>query len=160
MRKRLITEVAKNEASEELGWMDLERIAEAEISSEDPQYPFEGAMQAAAKPAGRGWRAMEPGAQTLRLLFDVPLSIKRIHLSFAETQCARTQEYVLRWSADGGGVYRDIVRQQWNFNPDGAGAEIEDHQVNLDDVTALELHIVPDIGGGGAMATLERWRIA
>ena len=70
------------------------------------------------------------------------------------------QEYVLRWSADKGKTYREFVRQQWNFNPQGASAEIEEHQVELSGVTVLELVITPEIGGGDAVASLARLRIA
>lgn len=40
-------------------------------------------------------------------------------MNFVEAADARTQEYVLRWSADGGQSSNDIVRQQWNFSPPG-----------------------------------------
>jgi nuclear transport factor 2 (NTF2) superfamily protein len=66
----------------------------------------------------------------------------------------------LRWSADGGQSYREIVRQQWNFNPQGAMFEKEDHLVDLPAVTSLELNIVPDVSGGNAIASLARLRVA
>ena len=42
--------------------------------------------------------------------------LKRIALVFEENDTRRTQEFVLRWSADGGQSFREIVRQQWNFS--------------------------------------------
>jgi hypothetical protein len=66
----------------------------------------------------------------------------------------------LRWSADGGQSFRDIVRQSWNFSPHGATGETEDHHVELPAVTVLELSIIPDISGGPAVASLEQWRLA
>jgi hypothetical protein len=42
----------------------------------------------------------------------------------------------------------EIVRQQWNFSPGGSTTEFEDHMVNLDHVSALELAIRPDNGRG------------
>ena len=36
---------------------------------------------------------------------------------FQEDEQERTQEFVLRWSPDGGQSYREIVRQQYNFSP-------------------------------------------
>jgi hypothetical protein len=106
-----------------------------------------------------GWRAAQPGEQTIRLRFDEPLTIKQIRLVFHEDEQKRTQEFVLRWSPDGGQSYREIVRQQYNFSPPGA-REIEDYDVNLDGVTALELRIVPDISGGRAQASLAQLRVA
>lgn len=41
-----------------------------------------------------------------------------------------------------------MVRQQYNFNPLAAGAEVEDYDVDLDGVTAPELRIVLDISPG------------
>jgi hypothetical protein len=79
---------------------------------------------------------------------------------FHEDEQERTQEFVLRWSADGGQSYREILRQQDNFSPPAATHEVEDYDVDLDGVTALELKIVPDISGGGARASLAQLRIA
>jgi hypothetical protein len=72
----------------------------------------------------------------------------------------RTQEFTIRWSDAGGGDWREVVRQQWNFNPAGSTCEIEDYQVNLDRISALELSIKADMARGEARATLAEWRIA
>jgi len=61
-------------------------------------------------------RAAEPGAQTIRLLFDEPQELRRISLVFEEDEMMRTQEFVMRWSSDPGGPFREIARQQWNFS--------------------------------------------
>lgn len=107
-----------------------------------------------------GWRAAEPGRQTVRLLFDRPRRIKRVHLNFQEPNAARTQQFVLRWSSNGGRSYREIIRQQYNYSPPGTTAEREDYSVDLDVVTNLELAIIPDISGGLAHASLTQLRIA
>lgn len=52
------------------------------------------------------------------------------------------------------------ARQQVTFSPPGTTEEIEDYCVNLDGVTALELRVVPTIGGGGAVASVERMQVA
>jgi hypothetical protein len=36
-------------------------------------------------------------------------------------------------------------------------SEVEDYAVDLDAVTALELHIIPDISGGAVPASLAGW---
>ncbi|MEJ2366184.1 MAG: carbohydrate-binding protein, partial [Deltaproteobacteria bacterium] len=108
---------------------------------------------------GSGWRASQPGEQTFRLLFDKPLRLKLIRLVFQEDEQERTQEFVLRWSPDGGQSYREIVRQQYNFSPPQAAREIEEYDVDLDGVTALELRIVPEISGGSARASLAQLRL-
>ena len=128
-----------------------------EITSEDPAHPIESALL----PGGTsGWRAAGPGEQTIRLRFTHPQAVHRIWLEFVEPDVERTQEFVLRWSPDGGHTVHEVVRQQWNFSPHGATGQTEDLRVDLPDVTVLELSIVPDIGGGTAHASLARLRLA
>jgi hypothetical protein len=79
---------------------------------------------------------------------------------FQEDEQERTQEFVLRWSPDGGQSYREILRQQFNFSPPGATREVEDYTIDLDGVTALEVKIVPDINRGSARASLAELRVA
>jgi hypothetical protein len=157
MRKRIIGYGPGEVKAEEHDWLDLERLAQVEITSEDADYPIESAL---IPGAGSGWRAAQPGEQTIRLRFDEPLRIKRIRLVFHESEQERTQEFVLRWSPDGGQSYREIVRQQYNFSPPGAARQVEDYDIHLDGVTALELRIVPDISGGRARASLAQLRVA
>lgn len=157
MRKRITDPVQRNTAADDQEWLDLDRLAEVEVTSEDAAHPIESALL-----PGRssGWRAGRPGEQTIRILFLHPQRLRRIALSFEESSCERTQEYVLRWSPDGGKTFRDIVRQQWNFSQHGATSEIEDHRVDLQAVTALELSIIPDKSGGNALASLDHMRVA
>jgi hypothetical protein len=138
-------------------WLNLEELAQIEVTSEDPNNPVEGALVIGDD---RGWRAGQAGPQTIRILFDRPVPVRRMLLSFIEPEVTRTQEFVIRWSADGGRSLRDVVRQQWNFTPTGSAREAEDYRVDLSDVTVLELTIVPDVSGGAARASLAQWRIA
>jgi hypothetical protein len=158
MRKRIIAPVQHQAASPSgQEWMNLEELAEVEITSEDAAHPIESALLPGRGP---GWRAAAPGKQTIRILFSRPQQLRRIWLNFIESANERTQEYVLRWSPDGGQSFREIVRQQWNFNPQDATRETEDHHVELSGVTVLELGIIPDIRGGGAIASLAELRLA
>jgi hypothetical protein len=157
MRKRIIGHGPREVAAAEPGWIDLERLAQVEITSEDVDYPIEAAL---IPGTGLGWQAAQAGEQTIRLRFDEPLRLKRIHLAFQEDEHERTQEFFLRWSPDGGQSYRDLVRQQYNFSPPGVAREVEDYDVDLDGVTALELRIVPDISGGSTRASLAQLRLA
>jgi hypothetical protein len=81
-------------------------------------------------------------------------------LQFHEEERERTQEFVLRWSAEGGQSYREIVRQQYHFSPPDTTDELEDYAVELEGVKALELRIVPDISGGESRASLAQLRLA
>jgi hypothetical protein len=126
-------------------------------TSEDAAHPIESALIPRARDS---WRAAQPGEQTLRLLFDEPLRLRRIYLVFCEDELERTQEFVLRWSPDEGRTYLEILRQQYNFSPPGTTREVEDYAVSLEGVTALELKVVPDVSGGEARASLARLGLA
>jgi hypothetical protein len=105
-------------------------------------------------------RAAESGVQTTRLIFDHPQSLRRISLVFVETEIARMQEFVLRWSANHGNYFREIVRQQWNFSRPDATRETEDYAVELSNVTQLDLTIEPDKENRTARASLLSLRLA
>ena len=156
MRKKIINPVQQQKQSPEHNWLDLEILAQVEVSSEADTHPIESALLPGK---GSGWRAANPGQQIIRLLFDQPQKLQLIQLSFEETTIERTQEYVLRWSDDGKS-YHEILRQQWNFSPRGVTREEEEHQLMLTGVTVLELSINPDISGNNTMASLEQLRLA
>jgi hypothetical protein len=156
MRKQIIDDLGKADV-DIAGALDLQRLARTELTSEDANFPIEAALTI---PSGSGWRAARGGEQIIRLLFDEPQTVRRIHISFCEDQYPRTQEFVLRWSADNGLSYSDIVRQQYTFSPPGTTREAETYNVNLLHVTALELAIIPDRSGGDARASLAQLRIA
>jgi hypothetical protein len=157
MRKRLITPIPQDAPPREEGWLDLEHAAVVEVTSEEKDYPVESALVSGEM---QGWRAADPGSQTIRLIFDQPQRVRRISLVFEENEIKRTQEFVLRSSPDGGRSFREIVRQQWNFSPPNTTREVEEYQVDLSDVTALELVIVPNKSGGAARASLKKLRLS
>ena len=157
MRKRIITQGTKGVIPPDQNWLDLENLAEAEVTSEDASHPIESALKLSG---GSGWRASESGQQTVRLLFDKPLRVRRIRLVFQQDGQDRTHEFVLRWSSDVGQSYREIVRQQYNFSSPHNTLEIEEYAVDLDGLTALELSIVPDISGGLARASVAQLCLA
>lgn len=157
MRKRVIGQESASADQGAGGWLDLEPIAQVEISSEEPGHPIEAALRAGPGP---GWRAAAPGPQTVRLIFDRPQLIRRIRLVFREDAQQRTQEFALRWSPDEGRTYRDVLRQQYTFSPPGTAEQAEDYRVELSGVTALALEIVPDVGGGPARASLAALQLA
>jgi hypothetical protein len=156
MRKQVIG-IPQIAAAWDRGWLDLNKAASVEVSSEDENYPIESALLGDEK---AGWRAAEPGTQTIRLIFDSPQNIRRIFLAFEDSEAFRTQEFVLRWSSHVGQPFREILRQQWNFSSPGGVREIEDYAVDLSNVGVLELIITPDKSGGEARASLVKMRIA
>jgi hypothetical protein len=157
MRKSIIPRGERDEPTPADEWVDLDRAARVEVTSEDPDHPVESAL---IPGRGAGWRAAGPGPQTVRLRFDEPRLVRRVWLHFAEPAAARTQEFVLRWATADGRPAREVARQQWTFSPGGSTRETEDYRVDLRDVTVLELTITPDISGGDARASLAELRVA
>ena len=157
MRKRLITTIPPIAPALDEGWLNLNREAVVEVTSEEKDYPVESALIAGEM---RGWRAADSGTQTIRLIFDQPQRLKRILLVFEESEAERTQEFVLRWSGDGGRSFREVVRQQWNFSPPQTIREVEEYRVDLSGVNVIELVIVPDISQGAARAALKSLRLS
>ncbi|HYZ71858.1 MAG TPA: hypothetical protein VE641_02190 [Chthoniobacterales bacterium] len=143
-------------ASNTTPWLDLPTIARVEVTSEDPQYPIELAFDESDE---RGWRAAEPGEQTIRLYFDEPQRVRRIRLQFIELEAERTQQFTLQWSKDKTDELRPLFQQQWNFSPSGSTNEVEDYEVDLDGVCMLQLVIDPDIARGQMVASLASWRL-
>ena len=157
MRKRILNHPHQDILPIDNGWLDLQHLSLVELTSEDARYPIEAALTPGY---GSGWRAAQSGEQVIRFLFEEVQNIKRIQLLFHEDKSTRTQEFVLKWSSDGGQSYRDIVRQQYNFSPPDVTHELEDYTVDLVGLTVLELKIIPDISGGDAPASVAQFRIA
>ncbi|HMG02935.1 MAG TPA: hypothetical protein VK596_07360 [Edaphobacter sp.] len=165
MRKVPITQNEEQLPEKSDSWLDLEKVAIVEISSEDPAFPIEHALGGSSETGetgATGWRAATPGPQRIRLLFDHPQTIRRIQLHFVDPVSERSQEFSI--VAFAGGELRDVARQQWNFSPQGTTEEREDYKVELNGVTALELRIDPDRSHDPKQsqhfASLERLRLA
>lgn len=159
MRKILIKQPTDNDPFPELNFLDLEALAQIEFTSESPKHPVESALLLTAS-SNNGWQAATAGEQTLRVIFDTPRTIEHIVLIVDEQQQSRTQQFVLRWLMDKDSAYREIVRQQYHFSPPNTTREIEHYTVNLNQLKALELTIIPDISGGEVYATLKQLRLA
>ena len=156
MRKSIVYRNVDHTVSSSDQWLDLEEIATAEISSEDPLCPFENALYGTER---SGWRASTPGPQTIRLTLDEPRSIRRIRLEFREDGPERVQEFAL-YATTTNQARKEVLRQQWTFSPHGSTEEIEDYHVELSAVTQLEVKIIPDTRGGFAHATLTKLQLA
>lgn len=121
-------------------WIDLEELAEVEVSSEDDLFPIEHAL---AQRVTTGWRASMAGPQVIRLIFDEPLQVRRIQVHVVERAAERSQEFAVYAGANRAEM-REVVRQQFTFSPGGSTEEIEDYAVSLDGVRIMELRIDPD----------------
>lgn len=157
MQKSVISTVKDSKTQVEGEWLDLEHLARVEVTSENADFPVESVF---APGPGPGWRAAGSGRQTIRLIFGEPHSIRRIRLEFSEAEATRLQEFTLRWAVTQESTLKEIVRQQWNFSPQGSTSEIEDYRVDLAGASVLELTLNPDLSSGTAVASLQKWQIA
>ena len=112
MRKHLFTPTPLGIRPDDAGWLDLDRAATVEVTSEEKDYGIDAALVSGET---QGWRAAESGTQTIRLIFDEPQRLTRISLVFEETDTERTQEFILRWSPDGGHSFQRIGKTKFHF---------------------------------------------
>ena len=96
MRKTGLSPIGNNSVARGHDWLDLEQAARVEVSSEAEGYPVEGAL---LKDVRGGWRASEPGTQTIRVFFDYPQTIRVIRLVFKEKDLAHQN----LWAGSGSG---------------------------------------------------------
>ena len=71
MRKRVIGAAPTDvDTTPEPQWLDVEKLAQVEVTSEDSEHPVDALV-----PGGEsGWRAAQPGEQTIRLIFSTACS--------------------------------------------------------------------------------------
>lgn len=151
MRKSIVSVSEAGATSGPIGkWFDLETIASAQLSSENPAHPLEDALQ-----GGRnaGWQAAQPGPQRIVLRFDTPQHIRGVRLEFREQQIERSQEFAM-YVTSTSAARKEVFRQQWTFSPGGSTREVEDLAFDLPAVVVLELSIDPGRHNKQAIATL------
>ena len=136
-------------------WLDLEELATAELSSEDPEHVFEQALRSDTVD---GWRAATPGPQLIRLRFNRPQAVRRIHLQFQEERVERSQEIAI-FATSTGSQRRELVRQQWVFSPNEATTETEEYFFDLQDVLVVDLEIDPGRHDKSVFASLKSIQI-
>lgn len=149
MRKRILNDSPPAAPASQVvvGGLDVAALATALISSEAPSHPVENMFD--GRPDTR-WMAADSGEQTLILAFDAAQPLHRVALLIEETSAHRTQELDLAVSGDGGASWRELVRQEFNFSPDGATTQREEWQLPPGVLaTHLRLRIRPDKSGGG-----------
>ncbi len=103
MQKSVISTVKDAKTQVPGEWLNLEDLARVEVTSEDADFPVESAFEGGT---GSGWRAAGAGRQIIRLIFNEPTPIHRIHLEFSETEVTRLQEFTLRWAVTEDGTFK------------------------------------------------------
>ena len=153
LRKQVIPKRSDESASFE-GEIPIADVATVQVTSEQADHPIDNVFDRSRGPGGSRWVADGPGEQTVILLFDSPQTIRKIGLEVEELAVSRTQELSVSVSTDGGRIYRELVRQEFNFSPPGTSFEREVWSASARAVTHLRVDIKPDKGGRVGRATL------
>jgi hypothetical protein len=112
VRKRLITRTPQSIRTHGPGWLDTERAAVVEVTSEDKDFPVEASLVSGDS---RGWRAAIPGSQTIRLVFVQPQGLRCISVVLKKRKLSGPKSSSCAGLTDGRSSLKEIVRQQWNF---------------------------------------------
>jgi hypothetical protein len=131
--------------SDDIQWLDPDVVAEVTLVCD-------GRRTARSRGV---WSSDSPGEQMIEMRFHEPMSVSLLRIICSEPQQSRTQEMTVWASLHRGEQHREVVRQQFNFSPYGATEEIEQFVVELDDVSAIQLRIVPSIDGRRAVARVD-----
>lgn len=134
----------------DIRWLDLDVLAEVTITV--------GGRRVARSP--HAWSADCPGEQLIEIRFHHPASVSRLRVVSSEVEQSRTQEMTIWASLLRGERHREVVRQQFNFSPNGATEEVEEYAVELEGVSAIQLRIVPSVDGCRAVAHVSDLRVA
>lgn len=159
MRKRILDPGRATAPGRDRDELDVAAIATALVTSEAGDHPVEHAFDGQGGPGASRWMAGAPGEQTLILEFDTARAIRRVRLEIEEPDTSRTQEIALAVSADGGGTYRELLRQEYTFSPPHTTFEAEDWGVAAPGTTHLRLWIKPDKSGRPCRAALTSLRL-
>jgi len=129
---------------EDIQWLDLDEVAEVTIVNGGRRMPRSSGI----------WSIDAPGEQMIEIRFHEPTYVSHLRLISSEIEEDRTQEITVWASLNRGEQHRELLRQQFNFSPNGATEQIEEYSPWLDAVSAIQLRVVPSIDGRRAVARI------
>ena len=141
---------SKRRETTDARWLDLDVVAEVAIVAGGRRVD---------RPLGC-WSAESPGEQLIEIRFRRWTPVRRLRVVSSENNESRTQEMTIWVSLRGGEQHREVLRQQFNFSPNGATEEVEEYALQLDEVSRIQLRIVPSIDGRPAVARVSELRVA
>ena len=131
-------------------WLDLETRAAVTITARGERLVRARSL----------WSAACPGEQMIEIRFHHPTPVRRLRVVTTETEQSRTQEMSVWVSLHRGERHHHVLRQQFNFSPDGATEDVEEYTLDLEDVSVIQLRIVPSVDGRPATARVSELRVA
>jgi hypothetical protein len=126
-------------------WTDIEKVARCTLVARD------GHRHLVTSGA---WSAAQPGEHTIDIQFHAPITLRRLRVVCEETPVARTQELTIWATLHRGERHKELVRRTFTFSPGGATRAIEDHGWTIEEVSGIQLRIVPDIDGSAVRARI------
>lgn len=133
-----------------VSWLDLEAVADVAV--------MVGGRRETRRPGF--WSADRRGEQTIEVRFHDRTPVRRLRVISSEAEQSRTQQMTIWVSLRGGERHREVLRRQFNFSPNGATEEVEEYALQLEDVSTIQLRIVPSIDGRPAVARVDDLRVA
>lgn len=131
-------------------WLNIEAVADVVVMVDGRREPRRPGF----------WSADRPGVQTIEIRFHDRTPVRRLCVVSSEVEQTRTQEMAIWVSLRGGERHREVLRQQFTFSPGGATEEVEEYDLELEEVSTIQLRIVPSIDGRSAVARVDDVRVA
>ena len=94
----------------------------------------------------------------IEIRFRRPTTVSRVRV-VSRAEQSRTQELTIWASLRRGERHREVLRQQFDFRP-GATEHAQEYVMQLEDVSALQVRIVPSIDGRPAAACVTELQVA
>ncbi len=154
LRKQIVAPAAEPNPGIPADAIDIIDEAEVLASSEAERFPLDNIVDGSCGPGSSQWVAGTTGPQTLVFKFDAPQHITGINYEIEENETVRTQEVLFEVSSDSGAHFREILRQEYNFSPDGSTFQREALTFDLPGTTQLRIVIKPDKGNRECRAKL------
>lgn len=130
-------------------WLDLDTRATVTITARGERLPR-------VRPL---WSAECPGEQLIEIRFRHPTAVRRLRIVTTEAEQSRTQELIVSVSVHRGERHH-VLQQRFTFSPDHATEETQDYALELDEVSAIRVRIVPSVDGYAATARVRELRVA
>lgn len=131
-------------------WLDLDAVADVTVTARGERVSRGRSM----------WSAECPGEQLIEVRFHHPMAVRHLKVMTTEAEQARTQEMTVWVSLHRGERHREVLRQQFNFSPPGATEQVEEYALRFEQVSAIQLRIVPSIDGRPATARVKELRVS